>query len=191
MADFDNKGRETLSGIDCEYEAFDGPGCWEAFSKEIMLWKKNGPQYGCQTFALDSLTFAADEVVEKVANGTAMSLPKWGEAIGELKKQLGYLTTLQCHVVVTAHIQIEKDDLMGGLVYLPLIFGKALPGQLPGWFNDVWVTTIQTASNQGKVSSAYRVQTGPDLRIKFAKNTSGGKLELYENPTFENLTRKG
>lgn len=197
VADFDN-GLETLVGKDVLYRTYapDADG-WVAFAQELDTWRKQGPQYGCETFALDSLSFAADAAMLYVLrkNGRAGQQPQiadWGDAIRQIKDVLGYLTTLPCHVAVTAHLQVEKDELLGGIIYAPLIYGAELPRKIPAWFGEVYITTVQTKLEQGQPKSLYVIQTAPDQRFKLVKTRMGrgGKFGLTEVPDFQSLVAK-
>lgn len=195
VCDFD-RGLQTLRGKPVKALPYN-PDDWAAFRKEVMDWRK-GPKYDCLTFAVDSLSMAADSAMRYVLNkngraGQQPNIAEWGEAIREVKDLLGYLTTLPCNVVVTAHMEMVKDELLGDLQYRPLIFGKDLPSRLPIYFDDVFKTVVQTKLEGGKTVSSYRLQVKPDMRtsmIKSRMNTDGKLFEQYEEPDYGVLTKK-
>lgn len=195
VADFD-RGLQTLRGkkvMAMNYSIED----WAAFRKEVQAWRF-GTKYECQTFCVDSLSMAADAAMQYVLkkNGRAGQQPTiadWGEAIREVKDVLAYVTTLPCHVVVTAHLEMVKDELLGDLQYRPLIFGKDLPSRLGIYFDDVFRTVVQTKLEGGKQVSAYRLQVKPDMRtsmIKSRMNLDGKIFDQYEEPDFNALQAK-
>lgn len=196
IADFD-RGLTTLLGKDVKAVAYSKEG-WQDFKNEVERWRKQGPCYDCETFVLDSLTMAAEAAMYHVLkkNGRLSGQPTiadWGEAIREVKDVLDWVTTLACNVAVTAHIQLEKDEILGDIQYRPLIFGKDLPARLGIWFDEVYATTVQTTIVQGKSESKYRLQVRPDGRNKMIKsrmNKAGKLFEQYEEPDFNQLKNK-
>lgn len=195
ICDFD-RGTSTLRGKKVKVLPF-AMTEWKDFKAEVLAWR-GGPQYDCATFCVDSLTMAADAAMTHVLkkNNREAGQPTiadWGEAIREVKDVLGYITTLPCHVVVTAHQELVKDELLGDLQYRPLIFGKDLPARLGIWFDDVFKTVVQTSITGGKQVSAYRLQVKPDMRnqmIKSRMNTDGKIFDMYEDPDYVGLTKK-
>ena len=195
VSDFD-RGLATVQGKDVLFSAYDADS-WGDFKKEIQDWRK-GPQYERETFALDSLTMASEAALSAVMtkNGRRNAQPTiadWGEAIREMKDVLGYLTTLPCHVVVTAHNQLVRDEILGDIQYLPLIYGKDLPHRLGIWFDEVYATTVQETIEGGVKKISYRLQVKPDGRNKIIKsrmNTDGKLFQQYEEPDFAALTLK-
>lgn len=195
VADFD-RGLATLQGKDVLTTPYDADS-WGDFKKEIQDWRK-GPQYGRETFSLDSLSMASEAALAAVMtkNGRRTAQPTiadWGEAIREMKEVLGYLTTLPCHVVVTAHNQIVRDEVLGDIQYLPLIYGKDLPHRLGIWFDEVYATTVQETIQNGQKQIGYRLQVKPDGRSKIIKsrmNTDGKLFQMYEEPDFSALVAK-
>lgn len=195
LADFD-RGYATLAGQEVKAIAYSKED-WQAFKNELQAWRK-GARYGCETFALDSLTMAGEAAMYHVLkkNGRANGQPTiadWGEAIREVKDALDWITTLPCAVVVTAHMQLEKDEVLGDIQYRPLIFGKELPARLGIWFDEVYSTTVTTKLDQGKTTTQYRLQVKPDSRNKIIKsrmNKDGKLFDQYEEPNFQTLKAK-
>lgn len=198
IADFDCKGKGTLSGIDGYYESYGPPDGWARFSHDIRIFKEKGLPAGVQTVCLDSLTFAADRSLEWALKengrpeGAAIQQGDWGKAIDEIKKKIFLLNTLPCHTIVTAHLALEKDQVLGGIVWQPLIYGKALPNQLPVYFNDVWNTFIESSfdAKSGKSTNKYLLRVVPDQQLKLLKNDSHGKFLETESPNFSDLIAK-
>jgi hypothetical protein len=195
VADFD-RGLATLYGKDVKAVAYSKED-WQEFKNEVQRWRK-GAQYDCETFALDSLTMAAEAAMFHVLkkNGRAQGQPTiadWGEAIREVKDLLDWVSTLPCNVIVSAHNQLEKDEMLGDIQYRPLIFGKDLPARLGIWFDEVYSTTVTTSLEQGKSVTKYRLMVKPDARNKMIKsrmNKDGKLFEQYEEPDFSTLKAK-
>lgn len=201
VAMFDPNGREALvgaNGVSIKQYPLAADG-WSAFRADLESIRKDiSVLDGHQTFALDSLTFAADACLAfvlkkagKPADGQ-LSMAEWGDAIRQIKDVMAVVTTLPIHTVVTAHIAIEKDELTGGIQRLPLIYGKELPGKLPAYFTEVWFTSIEHKQNGASHEAKYRVQLIPDQKYTLAKTqlNKTGKLNRYEAPDFASVITK-
>jgi len=189
IADFDS-GLDVLAGKDISYtEFFDGdtPSAWVAFKKELDVWKKEpkGPALG-----LDSITTAAEAALKYILHKNGrfttgrIEIGDWGQAINEVKDALAKLSVLKCHVIVTAHYQMHKDEQLGGLYFVPLLYGRELPMMVPKFFNDAWRTYVELKA--GGTEPAYKLQVRPDSRYSTLKNTLGIK-ELSVVPDFSKL----
>lgn len=184
FADFDH-GLDTLAGknIEGEYQPYDTE-TFSDFWKELGLWRKEGPQYGCETFVLDSLTTVSEACLYSITKGSTPEIRDWMLYIGKMKKMLGYLTTLDCNVIVTGHLQIVKDDVTGSIERIPIMYGDKLPGQLPIYFNDVWYSQIETEPMK---EASYRIQLKPDRKFPKTKCSLNIDKQFIDNPTFTKI----
>lgn len=195
VCDFD-RGLNTLQGKPVKAMAF-GPDDWNAFAAEVKAWKE-GALYGCETFCVDSLSMASEATMNAVMTkaglyGGQPRVQDWGEAIRKMKDMLGHITTLPCHVVVTAHWQLVRDEMLGDIQYVPLIFGKNLPHLLGIWFDEVYSTIVRTKIEGTAYSTSYDLQVKPDARsriIKSRMNSTGTLFDQYEVPDFNHLQKK-
>jgi len=194
ILDFDN-GLDVLAGskvvgYDEFYDAGEKPTAWKALKAKFTEWRKTFPDdLRNQVVALDSITTAAESalryVLDKNGRGTGLiQQGDWGQAISEVKDALAYLTTLPCHVIVTAHYQMHKDETLGQLHFVPLIYGKELPMIMPKYFNDCWRTFVDLPA--GSAEPVYKLQVRPSGRYNTLKNSLGVK-ELYVEPNFSKL----
>lgn len=200
IASFDGEaGLETLAGHPtAKAESYYGPEGWVAFRKELDRWLKDGPQYGCETFCIDSLTTMGDAALDAMQKkhglqpGDTMHQGVWGEVIGAIRDVLADGTVrLKCNFVLTAHLQAEKDDLLGGIVWQPLVYGAKLPGQAPLYFSEVYHTKVEVDLKTGKAN--YVLQVVPDTKLKFLKsrmNRESNCFSLVEAPDMEKLIAK-
>lgn len=78
-----------------------------------------------------------------------------------LKELLGYVLNFPCNVIFTAHIAIEKDEMTGEILRIPLMPGK-LAKKLPIYFEEVWRLYV---NRDGK----RVVQTDPDHRFSICR----------------------
>ena len=194
IADFDN-GLDVLAGrADVHYDDYfdepDKPAAWQALKATVKEWRK-APAH--QTFGLDSLTTAGECALRYVLhknghNAARIQQGDWGEAISEVKDMLGFLTTLKCHVVVTAHYRIMQDE-MGATYFVPLLYGKDLPHLVPKYFNDVWRTFVDLKTGQNPTPD-YKLQVRPTAKFNTLKNTLGIG-GMYAEPDFSKLLGGG
>lgn len=190
IADFDS-GLDVLAGKDIAYTEFfdnqDKPSAWKNFKAELDAWKKEpkGAALG-----VDSITTASEAalryVLDKNGRGTSgrIEIGDWGQAINEVKDALAKLSVLKCHVIVTAHYQMYKDEQLGGIYFVPLVYGRELPMIMPKFFNDCWRTFVEVKA--GNPEPTYKLQVRPDSRYATLKNTLDVK-ELYVKPDFSAL----
>lgn len=195
VCDFDN-GLNSLDATGVEYhydEYFDAPGekpsAWQDFENMIQEWRKE-PKF--KTFAVDSFTRAVQSCLRNVManHGRGNPLPDighWGLIISTIQRTLGYLSTLKCNVVINCHYQMLKDDMTGEIFFLPSVYGKDLPGQIPTYFNDVWRTFVEPPKVITE-NPVYKLQVRPSGKFSTLKTTLPGKGLYFD---VEKLNLKG
>jgi hypothetical protein len=192
VADFDGKGETSLAGCEGFLESYSQEDGWEKFRRDVAAWLKQGKLPNeCQTLALDSLTFAADLALRWAMRmngnaGTLATRADWGRAIDEIKSMLAKLISAPWNVIVTVHLSVEKDELLGGVVWLPSIYGSKLPVQLPAYFDNCWHTKV--TAKEG--TAQFTLQMIPDQRLKFLKNSGRGIWSATEEPNYDKLMKK-
>jgi len=120
-------------------------------------------QYEYEVLALDSITALSNAALQSVmaSSGDLHGKPQiqhWGLAIDEVKQVMAILASLPIVVVVIGHEQFKtlgKGTSQEDKIYLG-IFGKNLPLQLPGYFDEFWRMRVLAAPG-GKFS--YKIQT--------------------------------
>lgn len=86
--------------------------------------------------SLSGLNMAAMNLV--TGSKPVKSMADWGVAISNLEFLLTKLTTaLQCHFVLTSHLERETDEVTGGTSLMASTLGKKLAPKLPRFFSDV------------------------------------------------------
>jgi hypothetical protein len=132
------------------YSAMSGPRmAADQFNFDMGQAKKTKP-FPYKTLCLDSLTtfndasmqylIKANPGVIKRVSTQGVQLPvlqDFGMARIWFKAVIGELLSLPCNVVVTAHIQVEKDEATGRILRTPMMTGK-LAKELPIYFGEVW-----------------------------------------------------
>jgi hypothetical protein len=150
--------REDRIAVDIVPCADSSPQIADAFSKakahvlSVVEAIKNG-KYPFRVLVLDSLTTLGDAAIRQTKMGSgvldkvgtpqspAMTMPMWGIAINEVQNFIILLKSLPIAVVVLAHSELVEVE--GTMREQLAIFGKALPGILPGYFSEVLYSTVQ------------------------------------------------
>lgn len=126
-----------------------------------------------KTIVLDSLTLWSELLMKEIlrqtkgkikgpiaGNDDVPSMQHYGINSVYFKEQLGSFLALPCNVVVTAHIDITKDDISGEILRRPLVSGK-LASYLPIIFGEVYRAYADI--KDGK--SVYLAQTRTDTKF--------------------------
>lgn len=89
--------------------------------------------------AIDSLTGINPIAMSMVVGGKPVrSQPDWGIAMDQVEKLVRQLTDgCKCHVVLTAHIEREVDQVFGGVKITVATLGVKLAPKIPPMFSDV------------------------------------------------------
>lgn len=81
-----------------------------------------------KTIVLDPVTGFSDIVLAHIAAFNSEALKdarQWASQIGDKVKQMvGVVTSLQAHVVIILHTQLDKNELTGTIIELPAIYGS-------------------------------------------------------------------
>lgn len=86
--------------------------------------------------SLSGLSIAAMNLV--TGSKPCKSQADWGVAQDNLGRLIDKLTSgLQCHFVMTAHLERETDEVTGGVQLMASTLGKKLAPKLPRFFSDV------------------------------------------------------
>ena len=156
--DFD-EGMTTLMGKDIEYDiykdnivngvALSGA---EKMDKKLNEFDKECP---FSTLCLDSLTtYSQSRLLHlcKVNNHPKPTLHEYGLLVEDLRKLLKNLPARfpDKHIIVTAHEELVKDEIMGTVTYKPLIVGKKLPGEVPVYFQEMYRLKVEGFGEKSK-----------------------------------------
>lgn len=139
---------------------------------------------GPRTVALDSLTFMEKSIMSRVLlmDGKPPNAPPqlnhYKSAISQVEDFVSKLCALDCNVIVTAHEEVDKDELTGSMSRGISVTGKKLPNILPGYFNEVWYTEVQPGT-VAQPATRYLVRTAPTNQI-IARSTYAGRIEPIE-----------
>ena len=193
-ADFDGKvnsaaaflaGDPKLNEISYEnYAPTDNVGSAGAkFNADMGKMRKEGKLPA--TLVLDSLTTFSDEMMRYLMklNPGIKRMDTKGAATPAMqdyqvarlffKQVLGELLNLPCNLVVTAHIQMDKDEVTGEILRTPMLAGK-LSRELPIIFPEVYRSYVKDGKYmaQTKSDSKYQCRTQiqglpADIELKY------------------------
>ena len=154
----------TLGNFQCER-------CGQSFG-DVSTWDSN------RALVIDSLSglnlMAMDLVV---GSKPVKSMADWGIAMDNLGRLVNKLTTdTQCHFILTAHLEPERDEVTGRMQNMPSTLGKKLAPVLPRFFDN----TIHTV----REGAAFRWSTATDATALKARD-----LPISEKltPTFQQI----
>lgn len=96
----------------------------------------------------DSLTEICNAAVKMVIGSKPTMAPgEYGIAQNNLMNWLRLCTQgCRCHMVLTAHVSREKDEMTGGIKIMTQAIGGAISGLIPPLFSEVILTTREGAS---------------------------------------------
>lgn len=95
-----------------------------------------GPDKVLVVDSLSGLNLAAMNLV--TGSKPVKSMADWGIAIDLLERLIVKLCVdLQCHMVLTAHLEREVDEITGGTTLMASTLGRKLAPKLPRFFSEV------------------------------------------------------
>jgi len=193
VADFDGKivsaanfyrRHEAARIADIDYEDhFETQGAADSYARFYSTLVRfeteaKAGKLSINTYVLDSLTTFFDAFLREVMRqnpsikGPAPGIPSiqhYGIATPKFKEQLGRILALPCHVVVTAHIDVSKDEVSG-----EIIRSAKLPGKLSSYLPIVFGEVYRAYAEQGKDSKiVYMAQTKSDSKFTCRSQISG------------------
>ena len=102
--------------------------------------------------------------------------PDWGVAMDNEERLIQKLANLNCHHILTAHLDRTFDEVLGGVHLTPSALGKKLGPTIPRWYDDVIFTVKEGATFQWSTA-----KSGVDLKSRHLP--FGDKL----NPSFHDI----
>jgi len=192
--DFDLRINSILAVVDRQcivdnltYDQFrDGDQAGRAFTQaEAKLRELSGlirEGKGPKTIAVDSLTFAEKSIMSRVLmmDGKAPTSPPqlnhYKSIISQLEDFISKLCSLQVNIIVTAHEDIDKDEITGQMVRGIGVTGKKLPTVLPGYFNELWYAEVQALPGK----AAEHILRVTPTNLVAARSVYSNKLDAIE-----------
>lgn len=92
-----------------------------------------------RAIAIDSLSGLSIMAMDFVAGPKPVKAPAdWGTAMDQLERFLNRMCTgTQCHFILTAHLERERDEVSGGIQLMASTLGQKLAPKIPRYFDDV------------------------------------------------------
>jgi AAA domain-containing protein len=155
----------------------------DAEAKLRELTKAISDGTGPKTVAIDSLTFAEKSIMSRVLmmDGKAPTFPPqlnhYKSVIAQLEDFISKLCGLPINIIVTAHEDIDKDDITGQMVRGIGVTGKKLPTVLPGYFNELWYAEVQALPGK----AAEHILRVTPTNLVAARSVYSNKLNPSEN----------
>lgn len=149
------------------------------FVRELSSWSENGKSLGGvhswgdkDIAVIDSLTFLGECCMKETLKinrhvGQRPTQPDWGDAIDRQESviEMLYNPAVKCHVIVTAHLMADADELVGGTKLFPSALGRKLPKKIQRYFNNV-VLIQKTGAGTAVKRELHTVATfNADLKV--------------------------
>jgi hypothetical protein len=184
---------------DVEYDQYDVSNGYDLLVRKIIELRKasaEASREGGKPFPYDLICVENVNVMHKTTIETLLTLAgradtdgariqDWGLAADRVKKRLKEIVDLPCPIYVTAHQQLEKDEIYGRTVGRILIPGKFLPDEIPPMFN-LFLHFITTTKSGGVPE--YKIQCASDPLWPAGDKTAS--LEAFEEPDFVKMAVK-
>jgi len=185
--------RGDIIVCDYEYDDWNNPVTYDRWSKDFTARKREGFFDRFATYALDSLSGFVRYVLYYIIKLSGHQKTDKTPGIADyqvlymtMMDELNEILQLPCDVIVTGHLQMEKDDLLNTMVAVPNLTPK-LSVEVPSLFLEQWLTRIV----KGAKDDEYKLQVKPD-GVKWHAETRIGefKFNTYEEPNIKMLLKK-
>lgn len=173
--DFD-EGMTTLRGLNIEYDTYKDTirnDILVEAGSEKMDQKLNDFDKKCpfDTLVFDSLTtYTQSKLLHlcKVNNHPKATLHEYGLIVEHLRSLLKGLPVRfpSKHIVIIAHEKIYIDEIMGSITHKPLIVGKALPPEIPLYFQEMYRLKVEGAGDKQKYIMMTKGGTNYDAKSR-------------------------
>lgn len=173
------------------------PTAFQAWDAEYHRLKREGIFEIFGTYFFDSLTTFSQIVMNTVLKKTGKpgGIPEAGAGkSSDYVLQMNYLEialrdffALPCDVIITAHPDVNKDDVTGKMFVGPLVTGQ-LKTRLPLLFDEMYyLMTIQ--NKEGGIDRALLTQPNGTAKAKTRLGMKG-RFDVFEKPDIKNLIKK-
>lgn len=177
-----------------ETDSWKKPFAYTAWEREMEQRMQEGFFHHIGTYALDSITKFSDSMMYEILKrgtggksrkGQQPQLQDYGVQQTTAVDWIGVLMGLPCHVVVTGHIGLIKDEVSGKMETGLLLAGK-LSDKVPLSFDEKYITRV-TSSSAGL---SHKLQTHNDGYYKAETRMGGSGFDLFEEPDLRKLLMK-
>jgi hypothetical protein len=185
------KAGKVLADVRFEVEDPMKPTAFRLWDSEYARRKRDGYFAQIGTYIIDSATTwasaAMDIILQKAGRlGGPPFQQDYLPAMSMIENAIKDITTLPCDVILTAHLDVDKDEATGRMFVGPLFVGK-LKQRIPLLFDELYCA--QTKNTAAGV--VYSLLTRSDgifkARTRLGK---GGLFETNEAPNIKALLKK-
>jgi len=175
-------GMDGVEFIEYREEDETKPKAYSKFRRDLRELQRENR---FSTIVLDSTTAMFDVVAADVTGGVGKSdnkanegltQPQWGKIQNRFGEIFTMLRSFGCHVIVTSHERVVKDEVDGSTKILTMNCGRSFPQKAPGYFDEVWRTFVKV----GRDGPQYMLQTAVSrkyfARTSFNKRDEKGNL---------------
>lgn len=178
---------------DTRYEVEDPmkPTAFELFDKEYHRRKRDGYFDAIGTYVVDSATTWANAAMNLILKkASRLGGPPFQQdylpAMSMIENAIKDMTTLPCDVILTAHLDVDKDEATGKMFVGPLFVGK-LKQRIPLLFDELYCAQVKKSA----AGEQYILLTKSDgifkARTRLGK---GGIFDAAETPDIKALLKK-
>ena len=180
-----------LADVRFEVEDPMNPTAFALWDKEYHRRKRDGYFEQIGTYFLDSATTwasAAMNVILKKASrlGGPPFQQDYLPAMSMIENAIKDMTTLPCDVILTAHLDVDKDEATGRMFVGPLFVGK-LKQRIPLLFDELYCAQTKNTASGVVYSLLTRSDGIFKARTRLGK---GGIFEANEKPDIKALLKK-
>jgi|TARA_R100000093_G_scaffold18960_5_gene11047 hypothetical protein len=186
------KKGEVMVNSSFQHEDAKRPTTYRSWEKEFdRLRHMEGFFESIGTYALDSVTTWSEALMNAIlkSNGRAAGIPQMQDylvQINTLRDAIKLITSIPCDVILTGHVDSEKDEVTGRLTTGVMITGK-LKEKLPLLMDEVYMATSKESSKGVEYSILTRNTGLYKARTRLGRNKI---FDTYEEPNIKALLRK-
>jgi hypothetical protein len=173
VAHWRHKEPARLGQIDSQEYHPDDPMQFSKWYTDLMLLTQEGREgkLAFKTVVLDSITLWAEALLKEIQRqnpGLKSPIPTAPDVPGlqhyqifsvRFREMMNLILSLPCNVVITGHLETEKDESTGRIMAKPLLPGKKNGEYLPVIFGEVYRTACEEVADKRSSYVAYTKAT--------------------------------
>ena len=118
-----------------------------------------------------------------------LQIQDWGLFKGLFREWVLRLKSQGLVLILTAHMNVEKDELSGIQMFFVNIPGQ-FRNEIAGLFSECWIATVAEEKKDAKVSYKYEIRTRPGPGQKALGLKSGIQLDARTPVDYETLNKR-
>lgn len=186
------KTGEVMVNSSFQNEDAKKPTAYRSWEKEFdRLRHMEGFFESIGTYTIDSVTTWSEALMNAIlkSNGRAAGVPQMQDylvQINTLRDAIKLITSVPCDVILTGHVDSEKDEVTGRLTTGVMLTGK-LKEKLPLLMDEVYMATSKESSKGVEYSILTRNTGLYKARTRLGRNNI---FDTYEEPNIKKLLKK-